>query len=122
MKQTIPLKLDGVGYQLKFGYGFLRKLGEFYKLKSYQDVSALIETKLGDLSNISFDQEDLLKNFFYFAALNAEDKNAKKLLNAEIIDFITSESKALVNVFEAFKLSFPGAEGKQKPRKPARTK
>ena len=114
------IKIEGINYSLKFGYGFLRKFGEFYSMDNYPATIELIEKELGSFETLTFRQEDILLNFFYYAAVNAQSENVDNLKDVDILTFVTSESKVLENVFDAFRKSFPQNEGKPQPRKPAR--
>lgn len=108
---------------LKFGFGFLRKLGETYNLKGYQEVIELLQKELSNFEQINFSQEDLIGSILLCAAQNngnITQAQAKALADASIIDFVLQQQEVFKQIIDELSKSFPQSQGKPKASKPAR--
>lgn len=104
--------IQGQEYTLQFGFGFLRKLGEKHGLDSYQDTIKLLSDTLGDMSNLSFKQEDFIKDVLLAAAETANCKNIQSLNQLQVIDFIMAEPETFKSIISEIEKTFPKTEGK----------
>ena len=107
---------------LEFGFAFLKHFGEVYNFDNYQDTINHLSKELSDLNNITFTQEDVLKNVILSAAIVSKSKNIDVVRNLSIMDFIVDSSETLVKIIEALSNSFPKDVGNLKARKPASKK
>lgn len=125
----MKVEINNQSFTLKFGFGFLRKLGEHYNLNGYQEVIELLQKELSSFDQITFSQEDLIGTILFCAAStngSLTQTQTKALETASIIDFVINQPLVFKEVIEALSKSFPQAQGKPKAnptvRKPTRKK
>jgi hypothetical protein len=118
------ITIENKKYSLEFGFGFLRKFGERRGFKSYQDTIKYIVGQSKSFENLDFEQEDMLQDIIYCAALQAKDKNAEKLLEVDVLNFMLKDTKGFNSIIEELAKSLPQETaqkpGKKQPRKTAR--
>lgn len=112
----MKISINRKAYQLKFGFGMLRKLGELSNLNSYSETLQMLQKAFEDLENITFEKEDVLKNLIYAAALHAEDPKAENLKTLSVMDYVISNGDDFAKIVDAVLKSFPSKAGKLKAR------
>lgn len=109
----MKVKINNQTYNLRFGFGALKILGQRFGLEDYTAVTELIQEAFASFDKITFKQEDVLKGIIVSAAQFAKDKNADALEDLEIIDFMLNETETFKNIIQAVTDAFPKDVGKQ---------
>lgn len=116
----MEVQIDNQTYQLRFGFGALRILGERFGLEDYSAVTQLIQEAFASFEKITFKQADVLQGLIVSAAIFADEKKYKHLEKMDVIDFMINDTETFNQIIQAVTDAFPKDLGKQQPNKQVR--
>ena len=113
----LKVTINNKGYNLKFGYGVFRRLGDFYGVVGFQGLGAYIQDL--DFGNshqdLTFPQLNFLGNLIIAAAEYASSKPIKLDLDQVIDNVVLGTPDMLGDILQEFTDSFPKQQGKPNP-------
>lgn len=118
--KTIKIKIEDESYPIKFGYGSLRLLGEYWGVKGFQEVGEKVNSLIPktDGEDISFEMMSGIGAIVKAGITNAAKEDVAVSVD-EIVDALFENMSVITTVFELFVESMPKAEekrGKSKPK------
>ncbi len=113
----LKVTINNKGYNLKFGYGVFRRLGDFYGVVGFQGLGTYIQDL--DFGNshqdLTFPQLNFLGNLIIAAAEYASNKPIKLDLDQVIDNVVLGTPDMLGDILQEFTDSFPKEQGKPNP-------
>lgn len=113
----LKVTINNKGYNLKFGYGVFRRLGDFYGVVGFQGLGTYIQDL--DFGNshqdLTFPQLNFLGNLIIAAAEYASNKPIKLDLDQVIDNVVLGTPEMLGDILQEFTDSFPKEQGKPNP-------
>ncbi len=113
----LKVTINNKGYNLKFGYGVFRRLGDYYGVVGFQGLGAYIQDL--DFGNshqdLTFPQLNFLGNLIIAAAEYASSKPIKLDLDQVIDNVVLGTPDMLGDILQEFTDSFPKQQGKPNP-------
>ena len=113
----LKVTINNKGYNLKFGYGVFRRLGDFYGVVGFQGLGAYIQDL--DFGNshqdLTFPQLNFLGNLIIAAAEYGSGKPIRLDLDQVIDNVVLGTPDMLGDILKAFTDSFPKEQGKPNP-------
>ena len=114
---TLKVTINKKGYNLKFGYGVFKRLGNYYQVEGFQGLANYVDQlQFGKTdTDLTFKQLDFLGNLIVAAAEYASATTIKLDLDQVIDNVVLGTPDMLGDILTAFSDSFPKAQGKPNP-------
>lgn len=115
----MEIVVDDKKIALKFNFKAIRIFGEGQGLKNYPEVIELIQQRFATMQNLSWEDEDILLDFIYAAAIAAGSENADFVKEMSLMDFLMTNREAFNQMINELTSSLraPEQSGKQPARK-----
>lgn len=122
--KKVTIKVNGVPYPVKFGYGAIRLLGSIWKLNGFvevvEKVGSLVPSGKGKNFDLSFENLDCIGDIIWAGITNASN-NEVDVQREEAVDAFFQDMESLATVFELFMESMPSQKEPVEPPKKKRT-